>query len=93
MYEDLVAILFNLEVNNLAAMDLEFLITRNRNRTHPATWSTGVQALRIFLRDETVAFRQMLGFVVRWVVHTLDDLLQHRVFLSMVRFCVHRCST
>jgi len=80
-------------VNSLETMDLEFLITRNRNRTHPATWSSAVQALRSFLRDETIAFRQMLGFVVRWVVHTLDDLLQHRVFLFMVCFCLHRCST
>lgn len=80
----------NLEASSLATMDLEFLITRNRNRAHPATWSSGLLALRSFLRDETLAFRHMLGFVVRWVVHTLDDLFQHRIFLLVVRFCVNR---
>jgi hypothetical protein len=82
-----------LGVGSLAAMDLEFLITRNRNRTRPATWSSGILALRSFLRDETLAFRHMLGFVVRWGVHTLDDVFEHRIFLLTVRFCVNRCST
>jgi hypothetical protein len=81
------------EVRSLAAMDLEYIITRNRNRTRPPTWSSGVLALRRFVREETLAFHQMLGLVVGWVVDTLDDLFQYRLFLSMVRFCVDRCST
>lgn len=81
------------EVRSLAAMDLEYFISRNRNRTRPPTWSSGVLALRRFVREETLAFHQMLGFVVGWVVDTLDDLFQYRLFLSMVRFCMDRCST
>ncbi|KAG0591654.1 hypothetical protein KC19_1G191000 [Ceratodon purpureus] len=80
-------------VSSLAAMDLEYFITRNRNRTHPPTWSSGVLALRRFLRDEALAFLHMLGFVVGWVVDTLDDLFRYRVLLSMVRCCADRCST
>lgn len=54
---------------------------------------SGAVDVRRFVRDETLAFLQMLGFVVGWVVDTLGDLLHHRLFLSMVRFCSHRCST
>jgi len=75
-----------------AAMDMEVLVARSINRIRALHRSVLVVALRRFIREETLAFRQMLGSVIRWVVDTLDDLLQYRFFLLVVRFCLNLCT-